>query len=58
MGAHFEMREPPAPWGDRQPRFERLERDGAGRFFLVHKGASGEETRVEIGPPPRLEGRS
>jgi hypothetical protein len=50
MGARFDMSDPPPPWGGRQPKFERLERDDAGRFFLVYKGPSGEELRVEIGP--------
>jgi hypothetical protein len=55
MDPHFEMREPPAPWGSRQPRFERLERDDGGRYFLVYREPSGEETRVELGPTPRFE---
>jgi len=30
VNARFEMREPPSPWGDHQPKFERLETDGPG----------------------------
>jgi hypothetical protein len=55
MGAFFEMWEPPARWGSRQPQVERLERDGAERHFLVYRLPTGQETRVELGPTPRLD---
>ena len=38
----------PAPWGGRQPHFERLEFDGQRRFFLVGHLVSGEPVRVQL----------
>jgi hypothetical protein len=58
MGARFEMWEWPSPWGNRQPKFARLERDGEDSFFVVYRLTSGEETRVRLGPTPRLEQES
>jgi hypothetical protein len=58
MRARFEMRWEPSPWGNRQPTFERLERDGADRYFLVYRLPSGEETLVRLGPTPRFEHES
>ena len=55
MRARLEMRDEPSPWGNRQPKFERLERDGADRYYLVYRLPSGEKTRVRVGPTPRLE---
>ena len=48
MGMSFEMTEPPAPWGARQPKFERLVCDGPGLYFLVYLQPSGEEVRVQL----------
>jgi hypothetical protein len=39
-----------SPWGCRQPRFEALACDGESRFFLVYRGESGEQVRVELAP--------
>jgi hypothetical protein len=58
MGARFEMWDAPNPWGNRQPKFERLERDGEDSYFVVYRLASGEETRVRLGPTPRPEQES
>jgi hypothetical protein len=41
----------PDPWGGRQPRFEGLVCDGLGRFFLVYRGESDEQVRVQLAPP-------
>jgi hypothetical protein len=58
MRARFEMRDEPSPWGNRQPKFERPERDGADRYFLVYRLASGETRRVRLGPTLRFEHES
>jgi hypothetical protein len=53
----FEMWDGPSLWGNQQPKFERLERDGAG-YCLVYRLPSGAETRVRLGPAPRYEPES
>jgi hypothetical protein len=40
--------EPPAPWGNHQPKFERLEYEEPRRFFLVGKLAPGDRVRVRM----------
>jgi hypothetical protein len=37
------------PWSGRQPRYERLVSDGAGRFFIVARLPSGEPVRRRLG---------
>jgi len=46
----FERREPPAPWGNAQPKFECLTTDEEGRFYIVYESDSGEKIRVPLGP--------
>jgi hypothetical protein len=46
----FEQREPPSPWGSRQPKFAHLLCDGPDRFYLVYRAPSGEEVRVQLEP--------
>jgi hypothetical protein len=51
MKVTFDWREHPGPWGGRQPKFEHLEYDEPGRFFLVHRSPTGEPVRVQLIPP-------
>jgi hypothetical protein len=57
VSMRLEMREPPSPWGNHQPKFEHLESDGPNRYFLVYEDPVGREIRAQIGPadplPPR-----
>jgi hypothetical protein len=48
VDVRFEWTDLPAPWGDRQPKFERLESEGPDRFFLVGSLASGQQIRVQL----------
>jgi hypothetical protein len=45
----FKRHDSEDPWAGRQPRYERLESDGAGGFFLVARLPSGELARRELG---------
>jgi hypothetical protein len=40
----------PGPWGGRQPKFEHLATDGPDRYFLIGRGESGEQIRVQLTP--------
>jgi hypothetical protein len=53
VDARFQPLEDPSAWGNRQPKFERLECEGAGReaparYFLIGSLASGEQIRVQL----------
>ena len=48
MSFPLERDEHPAPWGDVQPRFERLEHEDSRRFYLVGRLTSGEPIRVRL----------
>ena len=50
---HITFELPPedaSPWGDVQPRFERLVTDGPDRYFLIGRDAAGEPIRVQLAP--------
>ena len=51
MGMSLEMTDQPAPWGSRQPKFDRLVCDGPGLYFLVYRLPSGKEVRVQLSAP-------
>jgi hypothetical protein len=47
------MVEGPCPWAGRQPKFERLQYDAPGRFFLIGRLASGEPVRIQLAAATR-----
>jgi hypothetical protein len=63
VDARFQPLEDPSAWGNRQPKFERLECEGAGReaparYFLIGSLASGEQIRVQLVSASYQQGRS
>ena len=51
MSFRFEDPEATPPSGHQcQPRYERIECDGPGRYFLVYRLPTGEQVRVQLAP--------
>jgi hypothetical protein len=48
MSVMFEPEDDHSPWGHVQPRFERLEHEASGGYFLVGRLVSGEPIRVQL----------